>query len=161
MSTESTPTAVFITPQALLDHWQGHRRVTRRVIDAFPEDRLFGYKMGTMRSFGEMAMEIIGQGVPMVRGVVTGEWGEPISREARAKREILRLWDESTEQLNTLWPRIAPERFMQTIKAFGQWEQRVCDLILYVIDNEIHHRGQGTVYLSTLGIKTSFFTDRS
>ena len=27
--------ASFITPDGLLDHWQGHRRLTRRVIDAF------------------------------------------------------------------------------------------------------------------------------
>ena len=28
----------FITPEGLLEHWQGHRRLTRRVIAAFPED---------------------------------------------------------------------------------------------------------------------------
>lgn len=33
----ATPT-VFITPEALLAHWQGHRRLTRRVIDAFPDE---------------------------------------------------------------------------------------------------------------------------
>ena len=36
MSTELTR---FITPDALLTNWQGHRRLTRRVIDAFPDDR--------------------------------------------------------------------------------------------------------------------------
>ncbi len=160
MPSDSAPSAAFITPEALLEHWQGHRRLTRRVIDAFPEDRLFTFAMGSMRPFGVMAMEIIGQGVPMVRGVLTGEWSEPVTRDPRPKEEILRLWDESTEQLNILWPQIPPERFMQTITAFGQWEGRVCDLLLYVIDNEVHHRGQGWVYLHTLGIKTPLFPDR-
>lgn len=160
MSTESTPSAVFITPQSLLEHWQGHRRLTRRVIDAFPDDRLFTFVMGTMRPFGVMAMEIIGQGVPMLRGLVSGDWGEPFTRDPRPKQEVLRLWDECTEEINALWVRIPPERFMQTTKAFGQWENRVCDLLLYVIDNEVHHRGQGWVYLHTLGIKTPLFPDR-
>jgi hypothetical protein len=31
----------FLTPAALLEHWQGHRRLTRRVIVAFPDDQLF------------------------------------------------------------------------------------------------------------------------
>ena len=26
-----------LTAEALLDHWQGHRKLTRRVIEAFPE----------------------------------------------------------------------------------------------------------------------------
>jgi uncharacterized damage-inducible protein DinB len=37
----------------------------------------------------------------------------------------------------------------------------VHDLILYVIDNEIHHRGQGYVYLRALGIEPPAFYDRS
>ena len=62
MSTETTP---FITPDALLAHWQGHRRLTRRIIDAFPDDQLFTFSIGGMRSFGEMAMEIVTMGVPL------------------------------------------------------------------------------------------------
>ena len=29
-------TAQVITSSQLLEHWQGHRRVTRKVIEAFP-----------------------------------------------------------------------------------------------------------------------------
>jgi hypothetical protein len=36
---------------ALLEHWQGHRRVTRRMIQAFPDDALFGFSIGGMRPF--------------------------------------------------------------------------------------------------------------
>lgn len=31
--------------------------------------------------------------------------------------------------------------------AFGQWTMPGHDLLLYIVDNEIHHRGQGYVYL--------------
>ena len=55
MPADLTP---FMTPDALLNHWQGHRRVTRRVIDAFQEDRLFSFSIGGMRPFGELAMEM-------------------------------------------------------------------------------------------------------
>ena len=34
-------------------------------------------------------------------------------------------------------------------------------LLFYVIDNEIHHRGQGYVYLRALGIEPPLFYDRS
>lgn len=160
MSPESSPSVPFITPAALLQHWQGHRRLTRRVIEAFPDDRLFSYSLGSMRPFGALAMEMISMAAPMVRGTATGEWHQSITREPRPREEILRLWDESTEQINALWPQIPPERFQQNMTAFGQYEGRVYDLLLYVIDNEIHHRGQGYVYLRALGIAPPPFYER-
>jgi uncharacterized damage-inducible protein DinB len=97
---------------------------------------------------------------PMARGIVTGEWDQSITRDPRPKQEILRLWDASTERINTLWPQIPGERFQQTITAFGQYPGRVYDLLLYVIDNEIHHRGQGYVYLRALGVEPPPFYER-
>ena len=152
--------AVFITPDALLAHWQGHRRLTRRVIEAFPEDQLFAFSVGGMRSFGELAMEMNSMAEPMVQGTATGEWNLAFDREPRPKAEILRQWDESTAKLNELWPRIPAERFSETMTAFGQYEGVVHDLLLYVIDNEIHHRGQGYVYLRALGIEPPPFYER-
>ena len=158
MSTESPP---FITPDALLSHWQGHRRLTRRVIDAFPEDKLFGFSVGGMRPFGALALEMLTMAAPMVRGAVSGDWSASSSREPRPKQEMLRLWDESTQQLELLWPQIPPQRFGETLTAFGQYTDLLHNLILYVIENEIHHRGQGYVYLRALGIEPPPFYERS
>jgi uncharacterized damage-inducible protein DinB len=156
--TEPTP---FLTPDALLAHWQGHRRLTRRVIEAFPEDQLFSFTIGGMRPFGALAMEMLTMAVPMVQGVVSGEWNTIAGRDPRPKQEVLKLWDEATQQLNTLWPQIPHQKFQETINAFGQYPGVTHDLILYVIDNEIHHRGQGYVYLRALGIEPPAFYDRS
>jgi uncharacterized damage-inducible protein DinB len=157
----ASETTTFIPPGALLRHWQGHRRLTRRVIDAFPDDQLFAFSLGGMRPFGALAMEMVTMAVPMVRGVLLADWTVSSSRDPRPKAEILRLWDESTAQLDTLWPQIPPGRFGETLTAFGQYTAPAHDLILYVIDNEIHHRGQGYVYLRALGIQPPAFYDRS
>jgi uncharacterized damage-inducible protein DinB len=151
----------FITPDALLSHWQGHRRLTRRVLDAFPDDKLFSFSIGGMRPFGALALEMLMMAVPMVRGAISNEWATSSNRDPRAKEEILRLWDESTQQLNALWPQIPPQRFQESLTAFGQFPGILHDLILYVIDNEIHHRGQGYVYLRALGIEPPPFYDRN
>jgi uncharacterized damage-inducible protein DinB len=153
--------SAFITPDAVLSHWQGHRRVTRRVIDAFPDDKLFTFSIGGMRPFGALAMEMIMMAVPMVKGAMSGEWNASMDRSPRPKQELLRLWDESTRELDTLWPQIDPKRFNERLTAFGQFEDVLHNLILYVIDNEIHHRGQGYVYLRALGIEPPPFYDRS
>ena len=43
--TPNPASAVVITPDQFLKHWQGHRGLTRRVIDAFPDDKLFTYQV--------------------------------------------------------------------------------------------------------------------
>jgi uncharacterized damage-inducible protein DinB len=157
----TSSTTLFIPAEALLEHWQGHRRLTRRVIDAFPEEQLFRFTIGSMRPFGAMALELIAIAEPIVRGVVTGEWDESLTREVRPKQEILRLWDDSTGKIDKLWPQIPPERFQQTMTAFNKYPGRVYDLLLYAIDNEIHHRAQGYVYLRALGIEPPPFFERA
>ena len=156
----ATSTAA-VTADALLAHWQGHRRLTRRLIEAYPEDKLFTHSIGGMRTFGALALELLSMGAPMIRGTVSGDWQTSWDRAERPKAEILRLWDEATTQIDELWAQIPPGRFDETIKAFGQYEGRASDLILYVIDNEIHHRGQGYVYLRSLGVEPPPFYDRS
>ena len=153
--------ASFITPDALLSHWQGHRRVTRRVIEAFPDDKLFTFSIGGMRPFGELALEMATMGVPMLRGLTSGQWDDSRDRAPRPKQELLRMWDEATPELDALWKKLPAEKFAETATAFGQYTAPMYDLILYVIDNEIHHRGQGTVYLRALGIEPPAFFDRS
>ncbi len=154
----------ILSSQALLDHWQGHRRLTRRVIEAFPEDKLFTFTIGSMRPFSEMVKEFLKMTVPIARGVATGNWrapGEGVDHSGvRAKAELLRLWDEDTEQLNAIWPTISAQRLAAVEKVFGQWENSGVNTILYGIDNEIHHRAQGFVYLRALDIEPPPFWER-
>ncbi|MQA90819.1 MAG: damage-inducible protein DinB [Gemmatimonas sp.] len=153
MATSPEVAAVVITPEEFLEHWQGHRRLTRRVIEAFPEESLFDFSVGSMRPFGQLAVELLSMAEPMVRGAATGEWTELDRSGIDSREKVLRLWDESTRQMNELWPKIPVERFHETITAFGQYEGPTYDLLLYVVDNEVHHRGQGYVYLRALGIE--------
>jgi uncharacterized damage-inducible protein DinB len=158
MPADSVP---FITPAALLAHWQGHRRLTRRAIVAFPDDKLFTFSIGEMRPFGALVLEILTMSVPMVRGAVSGDWNTSADRNPVPQESLLQLWDEGTEELNKLWPQIPAARFQQTSTAFGQYTAPLHDLILYVIDNEIHHRGQAYVYLRALSIAPPAFYDRT
>src|SRR6185436_15077029 len=105
----------FITPEALLQHWQGHRRLTRRVIGAFPDDQLFTFSIGGMRTFGALALELLSMAEPMARGVATGEWNTSWDRDPLPKAEILSRWDASTAQIDALWAQIPPEKFSESM----------------------------------------------
>ena len=156
-----------ISPEQLGKHWQGHRALTRRVIEAFPDEALFQFSVGGMRPFSTLAIEMIGMADGGIDGLATKAW--PAVQDLlqhngpsapRTRRELLEQWDRVTAKIDRLWPQIPPGRFQETDKAFGQWESRMIDLFLYWIDNEIHHRGQGYVYLRALGIEPPPFYER-
>ena len=159
----------LLTSAQLLEHWQAHRRLTRRTINAFPETDFFDYSIGGMRSFAKLVSEIIDLSEYGIKGIVSGTW-TPIYQLPHygsnklpldTKEDFLQKWDEVTTLINDHWDSISLERFQMTEKAFAAFENTNFGSILYFIDNEIHHRGQGTVYLRSLGIEPPAFWDRS
>jgi uncharacterized damage-inducible protein DinB len=98
--------------------------------------------------------------VPIVEGVATGQWGKFAFAKPTTKGELLTAWDEHTKHLDRVFLTIPPRRFSEIDKAFGQWEMTGIQMILYGIENEIHHRGQGFVYLRALGIEPPAFWER-
>jgi uncharacterized damage-inducible protein DinB len=167
MESTMQKTQVSITTDAMLAHWQGHRGLTRRVIDAFPEDKLFSYSIGGMRTFALLALELLDIAEDGIAGMATNNW-VPMNelkhisgaRIPKTKAELLQAWDKATEDINNYWPQITPERFHETTVVFGQFQQTVYEALNYFIDNENHHRGQGYVYLRALGIEPPPFWDR-
>lgn len=159
-ATEMTAPVIFTTDE-LLKHWQGHRGLTRKMIEVFPEDKLFSYSVGGMRPFAELVYEFLGMAVPGVTGIATGTWDKwADATKVNTKKELLAQWDKATEEIDRIWPRIPPHRFEEKDVAFGQWPGTGTSFLFYFIDNEIHHRGQAYVYLRSLGIEPPAFWDR-
>jgi uncharacterized damage-inducible protein DinB len=157
-----TLAAQVITPEDLLKHWQGHRALTRRVIDLFPEKDFFEFSIGGMRSFSKLTEELLAIGAPALKGIVNREI-QPYNEGTKKlifKAQYLEKWDEATAEINENWQKLTIEDFNETFKLFGQYEFPIIQNILYFIDNEVHHRGQGYVYLRALGIEPPFFWER-
>jgi uncharacterized damage-inducible protein DinB len=152
--------AVVLTPADLLEHWQGHRNLTRRVIEAFPEDQLFSFTIGSMRPFGNMVVELLVMGAPTARGGADDVWEWQGHDWEASKEELLEKWDQATRDIEEHWARIRPERFQEQVIAFGEYPGKFIETVQYVIDNEIHHRGQGYVYLRALEIEPPHFWER-
>jgi uncharacterized damage-inducible protein DinB len=163
----NTDITAFVFTTNFLDEWLGHRRLTRKVIAAFPEDKLFTYSIGGMRPFAEMVKELIDVSGPGIRGIALDNWENTggfsehsLSESQRSKDALLQLWDESTEEIIKYFTQISQTRLEETVLAFGQYEGQVFSTILYFKDNEVHHRAQGVVYLKSLGIEPPAFYDR-
>ena len=156
----------LISQAQLLNHWQGHRNISRKLIEAYPEEQMFTYAIGGMRTFAELVMEIMDL-TTGIEGMATGKWktmdemSHVNGHKPATKAEVLQRWDNMTAEINKFWGMIAPEKFQDTVMAFGAYEGTVYSTILYIIDNEIHHRAQAYVYLRSLGITPPPFWDRN
>ena len=155
-------TAQVISQEHLLKHWQGHRNLTRRVIELFPEKDFFEFSIAGMRTFAQLTSELLAIGAPAMKGIIKRAV-EPFHEDAEkltTKADYLKKWDEATEEINDCWEQLSMEDFSDTFNLFGQYEFPIIQNILYFIDNEVHHRGQGYVYLRALGIQPPFFWER-
>lgn len=158
---ETQTQAQILTREHLLKHWQGHRDLTRRVIQAFPEKEFFEFSIGGMRTGSQLIAELIaiaGPGIKAIAEKSQNRYDE--GEKMTSKEQYLHKWDEATKTINHYWQSLEVPDFAETFNLFGEYEFPVIDNILYFIDNEIHHRGQMYVYLRALGIEPPAFWDR-
>ncbi len=153
---------IAMTPAQLLEHWLGHRRLTRRTIEAFPEAALFEHHAPGMRTFAAMVAELNTFLVPTLLGAISGAWQWPTGtrREASSKDALLRAFDGVSGDLERLLPSIPETRFLEIDEPLPGRREPVIASLLYFIDNEVHHRAQGYVYLRQLGIEPPPFYRR-
>jgi uncharacterized damage-inducible protein DinB len=81
--------------------------------------------------------------IPIASGLSSGKWEELKTAKPTTKVEVLSRWDEQTKKLDEIFPNIQEHQFSEMGTAFGQWNMPGVNMILYGVDNEIHHRGQG------------------
>ena len=148
----------LLTPEALLTNLKDVRALTRNVIEVFPEKELFEFSVANLRPFSAMVEEFL--------RVMDYLFKERFQEQhtlflegafPTTKAEVLALWDRATEILDREWTKVGDYTqsltMYQMTFSFAQW-------ILYAIENESHHRGQGYTYLRALNIEPPFFWAR-
>jgi uncharacterized damage-inducible protein DinB len=145
--------------------WEGNRRLTLRTARAFPADRLWTFSPAApLRTFGQLLDEISRLDLAYVRGLVEDRWAyDPQDPPPASDAEgAIRLLEQSTAYVAAGWDRISEETLLAKRHDpffFGD-DHRPLDWLVYCIENEIHHRGQGYVYLRELGVEPPHFYER-
>ncbi|MGL4612059.1 MAG: DinB family protein [Trueperaceae bacterium] len=151
----------FLTLEQLHKHWQGHRRLTIRTIEAFPDEQLFQFSVAPMRPFGKLVLEVLMVEKHFLHGIVSGDWlWKPKAIQAENKKELLSGTENLAEESQGMWAKLSLERLRAIETDAGNATKPNLDRLLYMLDNEIHHRAQGYVYLRLLGIEPPAFYER-
>lgn len=151
----------LLTLEQFYNHWQGHRRLTLRTIEAFPEDKLFSYSLEPMRSFGKLMTEVLEIEVNFLHGILSGDWEwQPKYRGVSGKAELVTAFEQLAPQTKEIWTQLTPERLEAIETDAGGAEKSNRERLLYMLDNEIHHRAQGYVYLRLLDTEPPAFYER-
>ncbi len=85
----------LLSLDTLWNHWEGHRRLTLRTLEAFPEDQLLNHPVENMRSFAELMSEIVNVEESIMHGLKSGEWKwEPSHKDLNSKAELLQAFEQ-------------------------------------------------------------------
>jgi uncharacterized damage-inducible protein DinB len=154
-------TMELLTLEQFYNHWQGHRRLTIRTVEAFPEDKLFSYNVEPMRPFGKLMIEVLMVEGHFLHGILSGDWAwKPDFIRASSKKDLLIAFEQVSTQTQQQWSKLTSERLEADEIDAGHAKKTNRERLLYILDNEIHHRAQGYVYLRLLGIEPPAFYER-
>lgn len=128
-------------------------------MEAFPEKELFSFSIGGMRPFSEMIKEFIGIWDYILAEALKEQHISLFEQDKfpATKTELLALRDQILVSLLSECQKI--QDYGQEISPY-QMKFSIAQWILYIIENETHHRGQAYVYLRALGIQPPFFWKR-
>jgi len=154
---------MVMTMEQFREILDGNRRLTIRTLEAFPEDKLFTFSpVEPLRPFSKMILEILDIERAYIRGIALNEWEySPSFDGISTKEDLLKGCHEIKENVQKWWPKITEERLHTVEKdPFFGGEMSHFERLHYALENEIHHRGQGFIYLRLLGIEPPAFWER-
>jgi len=133
-TTLNSTTAQVITPEILLNHWQGHRALTRRTIEAFPEEAFFNHTIGGMRPFSGMVMELLGIAGPGIKEIATGQ-SLPLNEHVEhgnKKAKLLELWTKPLRLSMTIGSLLNLNNFKKALSYLGNMKAP-CNRLSFIL----------------------------
>ncbi|OFW78409.1 MAG: hypothetical protein A2201_08765 [Alicyclobacillus sp. RIFOXYA1_FULL_53_8] len=147
--------------------WEDNRHLTNNVAPALASaDALDKTPVEGMRSFRQLLLEIWGIERAYAQGLGHDDWqgqAPPETLHTASVDELFAFGREVREQTRQVWSTIPFESLTQVRPDpfWGGPEGTVMGWLTYALENEIHHRGQGYVYLRLLGHEPPAFYVRT
>jgi len=140
-----------------LQGWEREFQTTLKVLKAYPANQLDFKPHERSRSARELAWVFV-QGEQFVDAVIKGQIGPPSDAQPPATlQEILTTFEQTHKEMVAKVKKLSEKDYNSTIKIpvgpnkMEDW--RRADTLWFVIMDQVHHRGQFSVYLRMAGGK--------
>ncbi|RPH92403.1 hypothetical protein EHM69_12850 [candidate division KSB1 bacterium] len=147
--------------QALEPMWAYLHKIlgnARRQVELIPEDK-FGFKpTPDVRSIGELCIHLFTYVTESTETVLKGKHEQKEEYKFTNKADLLKWMDGRVEQGYANFAKITDAQLAATINAWGM-DFPAWQMVSFVFDEVLHHRGQLTVYLRLIGITPVFIYD--
>lgn len=156
-------TTAYVTVDDFLDHWDGVRMVTLKLLECFDDGDL-GYRLvPEWRTVGELFHHLGAHQFYGCRGILSGRWdalpGEPDEDwEAHKKKTVhsvqaLSVWLSSVQEQVHRWVEQAEESVLSDFRPDNPWFEGMRGWLQlhHAYQDELHHRGQLYAVARVLG----------
>lgn len=157
------PDHVYASVEAFLDHWDGVRLVTLKLLASFRDEDLVEPVITGGRSVGETFHHIGSHQFFVARGVLARRWrptpGDPDLDWTHHRGEVassvsrLHAWLADTQARLHEWFAAADESALAALRPDNPWHNGIRGWLLlhHPYQDELHHRGQLYVVARRLG----------
>ena len=138
--------------------WDNEFKTTLKVLKAYPENRQDYRPNEKSKSAKELAWVFASEEASMISGVIAGniDWGKMAKAPATMK-EVLSAYEKSHKEMMQKFKKVPDEDLHKTMKFFvapkTMGDLKKIDILWMTIMDQVHHRGQFSVYLRLVGAK--------
>ena len=143
--------------QAFLMTWDREFQTTLRVFASYPSDRL-GYRPHEKsKTAGELMWTVASEEEEFINGCLRGKFTFGTQKQPKTKEAIIREYQKRHRALVKKLRKAGEEFVSKTMKfwvAKGKMGNvKIGELLWLLLHDQIHHRGQFSVYLRLVGAK--------
>jgi uncharacterized damage-inducible protein DinB len=147
--------ATFLLHGVYLPALKNESQVTKKVIEAVPTDKADYRPDAVSKTAIELVRHIAAADVRFVDTVINGkfETGALLPAELKTPAEIAAWYEKSyAERLNAL-SKLTSEQLMKIVDFRGLFQRPAVNFLMFGAHHTIHHRGQLSAYLRSMGAK--------
>jgi uncharacterized damage-inducible protein DinB len=147
--------ALFLLHGLYLPALKNESRVTKKVIEAVPAGKADYRPDPVSKTANELVRHIAAADVRFVDTVINGkfETGALLPAELKTPAEIAAWYEKSyAERLDAL-SKLTSEQLMKIVDFRGLFQRPAVTFLMFGAHHTIHHRGQLSAYLRSMGAK--------
>ena len=159
--TPGTTRAVASPKQQFLDAYEKEHLTTMRVLRAYPADQATLQPHERCKTALELAWVFVIErglgGMVMRDAFASGAPGGEMPKAPDSLEAVIAAFDQAHQEFGDTIRAIPEEKLFETVKFFGGPKQLVdvprIEFLWFLLCDEIHHRGQFSIYLRMAGAK--------